>query len=129
MLGCIPLPRRDIRLCERATGRSILIERVGQISSRAASFTVGSVSSPIAVMWRLSVLYRLIQKAGGLSLRATGARSPRVCPYAIVDEADYPRSRHQDGPRGEGSANYCTTNCTIGSAVGGSLKLLEKSSR
>jgi hypothetical protein len=39
--------------------------------------------------------------------------------------SDHPRSRQQDGPRSERSANYCT----IESGVGGSLKSLGKSSR
>jgi len=43
--------------------------------------------------------------------------------------SDDPRSRQQDGPRSEGQANYCTTNCTIGSAIGGSLKSLVNSPR
>jgi hypothetical protein len=43
--------------------------------------------------------------------------------------ADEVVCRRQDGPRREGPANYCTTNCTIGSAIGGSLKSLGESSR
>jgi hypothetical protein len=49
--------------------------------------------------------------------------------YVIGDEAIISGSCHQDEPRSERSANHCTTNCTIGSAIGGSLKSLEKSSR
>jgi integrase len=45
--------------------------------------------------------------------------------YAIVDEAMIREAAVKDGPRGEGSANYCT----IESAIGGSLKSLAVSIR
>jgi hypothetical protein len=43
--------------------------------------------------------------------------------YAIVDEAMI-REAAVKMDRGEGSANYCTTNWTIESAIGGSQKSL-----
>jgi hypothetical protein len=49
--------------------------------------------------------------------------------YAIVDQAMIREAAIKDEPRSEGSANYCTTNCTIGSAIGGLLRSLGKSTR
>lgn len=50
--------------------------------------------------------------------RARGRKVHRR--YAIVDQAMIREAAVSMNPRREGSANYCTMNCTIGEAPDGS---------
>src|SRR5438132_405452 len=63
-----------------------------------------------------------IENDGDGGQKTEGSLSP-VCYRGGSDD---PRSRRQDEPRSEGSANYCTTNCTLGIVSGRSLKIIGK---
>jgi hypothetical protein len=71
--------------------------------------------------------------AAGALARASpmvGQKTEEVLwPVCYRGRGDDPRSCHQDESRSEGSANWCTTRCTIGLADDGSLKSLAFSTR